>query len=81
MDLKSCPCCGGQVKIKGAGKYWLECTKCGLTTRVYDTMLDAIKAWNHREPDEDRIFLTRFEWILLMLGAAIGWLISMFVWG
>ena len=73
MELKFCPCCGGHAKIRGCKKYWIACSKCGLTTAVFDTMHEAIRAWNKRE--DDTVFLTKFEWALVVMSLILGGLL------
>lgn len=58
-ELKPCPFCGGDAKIK-CGEivnryntavyrhYHVECMSCGVDTRYFDTEADAIEAWNLR---------------------------------
>ena len=58
-ELKPCPFCGGEAKIK-CGEivnryntavyrhYHVECMSCGVDTRNFDTDDEAIEAWNRR---------------------------------
>lgn len=45
-NLKPCPFCGGNPKIKGKK---IICVACGCTARTYGTTREqAISAWNRR---------------------------------
>lgn len=50
--LKECPFCGCEFisinKIKDTGNYWLECPECGIETKLFDTLADAVETWNKR---------------------------------
>ena len=59
--LKPCPFCGGKAKIHNAVEFASEtaklifgkrcgvhCTKCSVATMPYDSLDDAIAAWNRR---------------------------------
>lgn len=53
--LRECPCCGGEAKREGClDSRWIICTKCGLMTRIFPTIEEAIEEWNTRKP-MDRI--------------------------
>ena len=59
LAIKSCPCCGGTARLTamrktGAGfTAWVTCEECGLTTKIYDDIEDAVLAWNAREQEAD----------------------------
>lgn len=55
IEIKTCPCCGERADthmVAGLGiKYfWIECKnkECKLSTKQYDTKIEAIMAWNRR---------------------------------
>jgi Lar family restriction alleviation protein len=54
MELKPCPFCGSEVKIKRDGgwreKYYQLCTNndCVMQDHLYNTEAEAIEAWNRR---------------------------------
>ena len=50
--LKKCPFCGGEATI--CSFFFVQCSKCGLSTLTYLTESEAIEAWNTRKP-MDRI--------------------------
>jgi Lar family restriction alleviation protein len=56
-ELKPCPFCGGEAKIRDFTIVDLEpeidvfCTNCGGQTFVYGTEEEAIEAWNRRCTD------------------------------
>lgn len=53
-ELKPCPFCGGEAKIRDYSHPDLDpeidvfCTNCGGQTFVYETVGEAIEAWNRR---------------------------------
>ena len=53
----SCPCCGGAGKIRTArshgniGGNYVKCLNCGLHTRQYNSLKEAVLAWNRRPED------------------------------
>ena len=50
-ELKPCPFCDGEAKIFtfGLERYrTIGCSKCGVQLPVYETIEQAIKAWNNR---------------------------------
>ena len=62
MKLKLCPFCMGEPKIividesmskENAGGTCIECSKCGVSSRVYFGELDGLmqEAWNTRMSD------------------------------
>ena len=67
LKLSNCPCCDGVGRNEkhdfGSTRmyYYVECPKCGLKTKPYETPEEAIAAWNnrtdgwisHRLPTED----------------------------
>lgn len=57
-ELKKCPFCGGEAKIRGE-KYWqpnvrrnVICTNCFANSGWFKTDEEAIEAWNRRVNDE-----------------------------
>lgn len=50
MELKPCPFCGGEARVKSfPHNYAVYCEICGATTQKYaPTKEMAIKAWNRR---------------------------------
>ncbi len=54
-ELLPCPFCGGEASmVRGTFTKTIGsviCTKCGISTQVYVTDEDAIKAWNTRTND------------------------------
>ena len=47
VELKRCPRCGGKAVREERGHYkHVGCTKCGLRTRGYIRIGDAVKDWN-----------------------------------
>lgn len=58
-ELKPCPFCGGEARIRDFTMVDLEpeidvfCINCGAQTFVYETKDDAIEAWNRRVEDSD----------------------------
>ena len=55
--IKKCPLCGGEATI--CSFFFVQCSKCGLSTLTYLTESEAIKVWNTRTPI-DRI-IEQFE--------------------
>lgn len=47
-ELKKCPFCGGEAEIVGYKFSWIVCKECSAETGVFDTKIEAIKAWNRR---------------------------------
>ena len=53
-DLKPCPFCGGNANIIAypefdpKRKVYVQCEKCGISTRMKDTPKEAFEAWNRR---------------------------------
>lgn len=56
-ELKPCPFCGGEAKIRDYStpdtdpEIDVFCTNCGGQTFVYETEGEAIEAWNRRAED------------------------------
>lgn len=52
VELKPCPFCGGnaeQRKNRFIGwEYWIQCTKCGATTKSSHYEKLASEVWNRR---------------------------------
>lgn len=54
VELKPCPFCGGEAHIRQNGNRvfpWVVCSDCIASTRVYDSVEEAIEAWNRRAGD------------------------------
>lgn len=47
-NLKKCPFCRGEAKIYGY--YFIQCTKCGVSTLTHTDRESAINTWNTRIP-------------------------------
>lgn len=45
-EIRKCPCCGGLARFKTLHAYWIECTKCGLSTPGFGDYQLAAKIWN-----------------------------------
>ena len=72
-ELRPCPFCGGKRTVRvergGGPSHWIYCTRCH-TCGPYDysqTELNAIAAWNRREPDWER----KWEGLVETTGARI----------
>ena len=59
-NLKHCPFCGGQAAVQEMrysmlqSENFVKCINCGAeSSRYYDNMCSAIKAWNRRVNDEN----------------------------
>ena len=53
MNLKSCPFCGGEAELKYTitvyyANYWVECSRCSISTRRVPSEDNAIEDWNNR---------------------------------
>ena len=50
--LKPCPFCGEEhinvERMDDSDECWLECSTCGIETRLYDNEETAFAAWNRR---------------------------------
>jgi Lar family restriction alleviation protein len=51
--LKPCPFCGHKAELYDATPHlnWAHCLGCGAETDEYDTMAEAVAAWNRRAGD------------------------------
>ena len=38
--------CGGEARIYGIDYHWVYCSICDIATKPYDTVSEAIEAWN-----------------------------------
>ena len=51
-ELKPCPFCGGEASIAkghdGELLPWVMCRECGAETYCFDSVAEAIEAWNRR---------------------------------
>ncbi len=54
VELKKCPFCGGEAKMKyNVNKYyWAVCSECSVETDGSYSKIEAIKQWNRRANDE-----------------------------
>jgi hypothetical protein len=61
IELKKCPFCGGEVRIDAIDAMDMSCFMvgcrnkdciCHVTGAAYDTLLDAVEAWNRRADDD-----------------------------
>lgn len=50
--LKPCTCGSKRIAVM-EDNYFLFCRDCGYSTNVYDTLHDAIEAWNERVEDNE----------------------------
>jgi Lar family restriction alleviation protein len=48
-ELKPCPFCGGEAYAPDRTT-WLRCRECGCETNYFETLEEAIEAWNRRFP-------------------------------
>ena len=60
-ELKACAFCGGKANLRcasvivGRKKYFVSCHDCNTSTsRYFDTLDDAITAWNRRTAPENK---------------------------
>ena len=53
-DLKPCPFCGEKIiGLHGVGyAIFVQCPFCGATFPMFDTVEEAIEAWNRRADNE-----------------------------
>lgn len=61
-ELKACPFCGGEAKINmgdGISSSFVYCISCGASANNYLSTLQAIKAWNTRPPELERLDVDR----------------------
>ena len=50
--LKPCPFCGGKAEaLGGVNTHWISCVDCITESAAYDTLEEAVKAWNRRTTD------------------------------
>ena len=55
-NLKRCPFCRGTANIaKGQIEFWAYCPHCGAQTELYETEQEAIKAWNTRPIEDNKV--------------------------
>ena len=47
-ELKPCPFCGGEAEDFGVDVFWVTCKNCHIGTESFDTLQEAIEAWNRR---------------------------------
>ena len=47
-ELKPCPFCGGVAEELGSCVHWISCADCRAESYTYDTLEEAIEAWNRR---------------------------------
>ena len=52
-ELKKCPFCGGEAKLVGDKYHWVFCEGCQGGSHAFETVEEAIKAWNTRKPVDD----------------------------
>ena len=62
-ELKRCPFCGGEAELRkhingrGLEQHYVECLNCdcdmNVSTYSYNTVEEAIKVWNTRNPVDD----------------------------
>lgn len=50
--LKKCPFCGGEAELIGNRFFRVMCTECNAHIEDFETAIEAITAWNTREPIE-----------------------------
>ena len=63
MTIDKCPCCGGNPFARATRRmnkndcegFYIMCKKCGLETAIYDTLAEAVTAWNRRYKSEIHI--------------------------
>lgn len=50
VDLKRCPFCGAKAQIRTFDRktYYAACSGCRADSGGYDTLADAVVAWNKR---------------------------------
>lgn len=55
-ELKPCPFCGSNdidiEKLEKYGTYYLSCKQCSIEQPLYNTLEQAINAWNRRTNNE-----------------------------
>ena len=49
-ELKRCPFCGGEAKLVGDKYHWVLCDGCQGGSHAFETVEEAINAWNTRKP-------------------------------
>lgn len=56
--IKRCPCCGSEVRLATSGYgIRIECSngyRCGLMQQFFDSLDEAIEAWNRRTPESEK---------------------------
>ena len=57
MEIKRCPCCGGEGKLKDIHtkirQGWVGCPECGLYIQWKISPDGAVKKWNRRADNGD----------------------------
>lgn len=51
VRIKKCPCCGGKAKLESSaysGTVYIHCLKCGLSTKMFMFVREAVDIWNRR---------------------------------
>lgn len=51
QEIKKCPCCGGKAKLESSaysGTVYIHCLKCGLSTKMFIFVREAVDIWNRR---------------------------------
>lgn len=57
-ELKPCPFCGGKPDLGSysSSENWIVvCSKCEAETQIYETEREAVKAWNTRQVEDDKV--------------------------
>lgn len=52
IKLLSCPLCKGCANVVGYKSFYIQCANCEIATKFYNTIEEAAKAWNTRNPIE-----------------------------
>ena len=53
-ELKPCPFCGGRAELIDTtdGEFYVECRKCGISTRAYVRPETSKRRWDRRVNDD-----------------------------